>query len=80
MQLLLTSDDNQTVVTLGAGLAAPMAEGEDEVESDGLEAEAGSTLRVFGIVYEEGITTRTPQADPDPALIGMVGYKILSSQ
>ncbi|MCA9560731.1 MAG: lamin tail domain-containing protein, partial [Myxococcales bacterium] len=39
-----------------------------------LEAEAGSTLRVFGIVFEEGITTRTPQADPDPALIGMVGY------
>ena len=43
MQLLLTSDDNQTVVTLGAGLAASMAEGEDEVESDGLEAEAGSS-------------------------------------
>ncbi|MCB0191670.1 MAG: hypothetical protein KDJ65_06965 [Anaerolineae bacterium] len=43
LQLLLTADDNQTVVTLGAGLAAPMAEGEDDAESDSLEAETDSS-------------------------------------
>ena len=37
-------------------------------------AEPGQTVDVYGILFEPGLTTRTPQVDLDPGLLAQAGY------